>query len=54
MVRWLYQLNRREVSKLQERVKDREARRAAVHGVAKSLTQLSNNRKKQMTNIICL
>jgi len=54
MVGWLYQLNRHELSKLPERVKDREARRAAVHGVAKSLTQMSNNRKKQMTNIICL
>ena len=30
------------VSKLQERVKDREAWHAAVHGVAKSRTQLSN------------
>ena len=30
------------LSKLQEMVKDREARRAAVHGVAKSQTQLSD------------
>ena len=30
------------LSALQEMVKDREARRAAVHGVAKSQTQLSN------------
>ena len=30
------------LSKLQESVMDREARRAAIHGVAKSWTQLSN------------
>ena len=30
------------VSKLRERVKDREAWRAAVHGVTKSQTRLSN------------
>ena len=30
------------LSKLQEMVKGREAWRAAVHGVAKSLTRLSN------------
>ena len=31
------------LSKLQEMVKDREARHAAVHGVTKSLTQQLNN-----------
>ena len=30
------------LSKLQQKVKDREARHAAVHGVAKSRTQLSD------------
>ena len=30
------------LSKLQEMVKDREARRAAVHGIAKSWTRLSD------------
>ena len=30
------------LSKLQETVKDREARHVAVHGVTKSQTQLSN------------
>ena len=30
------------LSKLQEMVKDREAWRAAIHGVAKSQTQLSD------------
>ena len=43
MVGWHHQLNGHEsLSKLQEMVKDREARRAAVHGVAKSRTCLSN------------
>ena len=31
------------LSKLQEMVEDRGARHAAVHGVAKSWTRLSNN-----------
>ena len=30
------------LSKLQEIVKDKEARRAAIHGVVKSQTRLSN------------
>ena len=40
-VGWHHQMDM-SLSKLQELVKDREARRAAVHGVAKSQTQLSN------------
>ena len=40
-VRWHHWLNRR-LSKLRELVMDREAWSAAVHGVTKSRTQLSN------------
>ena len=38
MVEWLRQLNGREFEQLWETVKDREAQRATVHGVAKSQT----------------
>ena len=44
MLRWLYSISDsmdRNLSKLQEIVKDREALCAVVHGVAKSWTQLS-------------
>ena len=35
MVGWHHQFNGHELSKLREMVQDREARLAAVHGVAK-------------------
>ena len=40
MVGWHHRL--KSVSKLQEIVKDREAWRAAVHGITESQTQLSH------------
>ena len=42
MVGWHHQLNGKSLTRLQEMVKDREAWRAAVHGVTKSQTQLSH------------
>ena len=42
MAGWHHQLNGRDLSELQELVMDREAWRAAIHGVSKSWTRLSD------------
>ena len=42
MVGWHHQLNRHELEQTLEMVKDREAWRAAVHGVTKSQTRLND------------
>ena len=42
MVRWHHWVNGHEFEQLQELVMGREALRAAVHGVAKRWTQLTN------------
>ena len=42
MAGWHHQLDDVSLSELQEMVMDREAWRAAIHGVTKSQTQLSD------------
>ena len=42
MTGWHHQLSGHEFEQIREIVEDREAWRAAVHGVAKSQTQLSD------------
>ena len=42
MVGWHHQLNDMSLSKVQEMVMDRETWRAAVHGVTKRRTRLSD------------
>ena len=39
---WHHRLDAHELGELQDLVMDREARRAAIHGVAKSRTRLSD------------
>ena len=45
-VGWRHRLNARESEQIRETVKDREAWRAAVHGVARSRTRPSDRTTK--------
>ena len=51
MVRWHHWLNGQNLSNFHETVKDREAWRAAVHGVVKSWTRLRDWTKKRQAEI---
>ena len=52
MVGWHHQLNGHEFEQIQEIVRDREAWHAAVHGVAKSWTRLSDGTTVNMQHLI--
>ena len=52
MVGWHHQLNDRILNKLWEIEKDREAWCAAVHGITRSQTQLSNNNKSANAKLL--
>ena len=52
MVGWHHRLNGHSLSKLQEMVKDREAWRAAVHGIT-SWTWLSDWTTTSITSLLC-
>ena len=54
MVGWHHRLNGLSLSKVQEILKDREAWHAAVHGVTKSLTRLSDWTATQGAYILLL
>ena len=45
-------LNSLSLSELREMVMDREARRAAIHGVAKSRTRLSDRTELNWNNLV--
>ena len=53
MVGWHQRLNGHEFEQLWEMMKDREARRAAVHGVTKSWTWLSDWTELNWTSCMC-